>query len=58
MDVIDNGRGDASTTTQPGPTRGGRGRANMQARAALLGGRVEISANASGTRVHVDVMLR
>ena len=70
VDVIDNGRGDGSsserecdrddttTATPSSPTRGGRGRANMQARAALLGGRVEISANAGGTRVHVDVMLR
>jgi signal transduction histidine kinase len=59
IDVVDNGRGDSlPCPAVDQPTRGGRGRANMQARAALLGGRVEISANAGGTRVHVAVILR
>jgi signal transduction histidine kinase len=57
LDVIDNGRCDG-LPSDSSPKRGGRGRTNMQARAALLNGRVDLSANASGTHVHVDVMLR
>jgi signal transduction histidine kinase len=52
VEIADDGRGGAR------PRAGGRGLANLEQRAAMLGGRLELESRNAGTRVRVTLSLR